>query len=106
MDKELILLGKKIANLRKYRGLTQEALAEKVGRSPNHISKLEIATTNPSFELLVKIAKALNVEMYELFQYEDIKFEKDIKKELEELILSNNEVIQKKLYKIYCALID
>ncbi len=69
MEKELKLLGRRIATIRNARGLTQEKLAEMVQRSPNHISKLEIAGTNPSFELLVQLAKALDVELYELFNF-------------------------------------
>lgn len=106
MEKELVLLGRRIAKLRNKRHLTQEALAEMVERSPNHISKLEIATTNPSFELLVKIAKALNVEMYELFRFEETICEKDIKIKLQNLINSSQKENIELLYKIYCALED
>lgn len=67
MDKELHILGKKIAELRKKRNLTQEKLAELTGYSTNHISKLELARTRPSFELLVGVANALNVDLRELF---------------------------------------
>ncbi len=104
MEKELVLLGRRIAKLRTKRHLTQEALAEMVERSPNHISKLEIATTNPSFDLLVKIARALNVEMHELFRFEDSASTKDAKIELEKLINSQDETAISLLYKIYSTL--
>lgn len=101
MEKQRILLGKRIQKLRESKNLTQEELAEKVNRSTNHISKLETAKTNPSFELLVSVAKALNLEMIELFnfaEYNNIEF---IEKELSKLINSKNEKDLILLYKIY-----
>lgn len=106
MEKELVLLGKKIAKLRNQRNMTQETLAEMVERSPNHISKLELATSNPSFELLVKIAKALNVEMHELFMFDEIMEQKNAKEELEKLINSENESTVNLIYKIYRAVMS
>lgn len=71
MSNELEKLTKKIANIRNKKGITQEKLAEMVDYSPNHISKLESGRTNPSFDLLVKISKALNIELKELFDFEE-----------------------------------
>ena len=71
MDDKLVLLGKRIAHLRAKKGFTQEKLAEIVNYSTNHISKLELARTNPSFDLLVNIAKAFNIELKELFNFDD-----------------------------------
>ena len=70
MDKKLILFGKHIALLRKQKNYTQEQLAELVDYSPNHISKLELARTNPSFDLIMKISKALDVSARDLFDFE------------------------------------
>ena len=69
MNDTLVMLGKRIADLRTKRGFTQEKLAELIEYSTNHISKLELARTNPSFDLLVNISKALDVEMKELFNF-------------------------------------
>lgn len=70
MDDKLKKFGKRIAWLRAKRNMTQERLAELIGYSPNHISKLESARTNPSFDLIIKIADALNIEPKELFNIE------------------------------------
>lgn len=104
MDNILVLLGKKIASLRIANKLTQENLAELVNYSPNHISKLELARTNPSFDLLLSIAHALNVEIKDLFsfdEYEDIDF---IKKDFIKLIESSDLKKLKLLYKIFKVL--
>lgn len=68
---ELTLIGRKVADIRNKHGLTQEKLAELVNYSTNHIAKLESARTKPSFDLLVKIAKAMNVEIKDLFDFDD-----------------------------------
>ncbi len=104
MNDTLVLLGKQIANLRSKKGFTQEKLAELVNYSPNHISKLESARTNPSFELLVNIAKALDIELKELFnfdEYEDINY---IKSEFNKFLKTSDTKRIKALYKIYKTL--
>ena len=54
-------LGKKISEMRKLRGHTQEELAEMVGLSPNFIGYLERGKQVPSIKTLKKIASALGV---------------------------------------------
>ena len=61
------LLGKKVQRLRKAAGLTQEELAEKVEVSRAYIGYIEQARNTPSIELLEKIARALRVDIKELF---------------------------------------
>lgn len=53
--------------MRKLAGLTQEELAEKVNVSRAYIGYIEQARNTPSLELLEKIAKALRVDIKELF---------------------------------------
>lgn len=61
-------LGQKIKDLRGKIGLTQQELAEIVGvESPSYVSKIERGNTSPSYELLLRIAKALKVELKNLF---------------------------------------
>ena len=57
--------GRKLAEIRNQKGMSQEKLAEMIGYSTNHISKLELARTNPSFELLIKIASHKKAPDYE-----------------------------------------
>jgi len=57
-------------NLKTYRqkcGLTQAKLAEKVGVSTHHIGMLELTRNFPTFDLMERIAAALNIDVYELF---------------------------------------
>lgn len=55
--------GKKLQQIRKSRGLTQEKLAELAGVHEKHISKLELGTYKPSFATLNKVLKALDVKI-------------------------------------------
>ena len=104
MDKILDLLGKRISSLRQKRGLTQEKLAEITGYSPNHISKLESSRTKPSFDLLVGIAKALRVEIKELFNFDEYMDKKMMVNELQSYIAHANGQQIELLYKIYNSL--
>jgi len=66
-------LGQRIAELRRQRRLTQERLAEAVGCSVEFISLVERGVNAPSVAGLEKFAKALKVEVKELFTFEQKK---------------------------------
>ena len=66
-----------IRRLRRERGLTQEALAQAVGVSPQAISKWETGQTMPDITLLLPISKVLGIGVKELLGG-------DRRKELEE----------------------
>ncbi len=106
MTNELILLGKRVAQLRINRGLTQDKLAELTNYSTNHIAKLESARTNPSFDLIVAIAKALQIEIKELFSFKEQESVEYIKQEFQKIIDSSDAETLNFLYKIYCAMFN
>lgn len=64
-------LGRRIASLRKARGFTQERLAEVVGYSVEFVSLVERGINAPSVAGLEKFSKALKVEVWELFTFEE-----------------------------------
>ena len=59
-------LGKRIAALRREKGLKQDELAEKLGVSPQAVSKWENDQTCPDISLLPSLAKTLGVSVDEL----------------------------------------
>ena len=61
-----IRFGQRIRNLRSTRGFTQETLASKIGVDRSYMGFLERGERNPSLEVILKIAKALNVDPDEL----------------------------------------
>lgn len=104
MNEHLINFAKRVAYLRNEKHLTQAKLAELVGYSTNHISKLESARTYPSFDLIVKISNALNMNLRDFFDYEcNSNNKEEIKLELESLL---NRLDKKELTYIYKSIIN
>lgn len=100
------LLAKRLKQLRKSRGLTQEKLAELIGRDTKHISKLEIAGSYPSIETLERIARVLDVELKDIFNFDGLKDQNFIKEEFNKLLQYSDEKHLQMLYKIHKDLIN
>ena len=100
------LLAIRIKQLRKTKGLTQEQLAEKIGRDTKHISKLEIAGSYPSIETLDRIATALDIEIKEFFNFDGLKDKNYIKKEFQKLMEQSDKKHLQILYKIHKSLLE
>jgi transcriptional regulator with XRE-family HTH domain len=64
--KALRRLGERVRELRESRGVTQEALAFDAGIHVNHLSTIERGEANPSFLVLLSIAKVLSATVAEL----------------------------------------
>ena len=56
--------------LRKKLGMTLEMLAEKTGMTKSYLSKVERGLNTPSIAAALKLARALNVNVEELFAEE------------------------------------
>jgi transcriptional regulator with XRE-family HTH domain len=61
-----VALGRVIATRREELGLKQEQLALAVGTDQARISRIENAGDNPSYGLVERIAKALELELWQL----------------------------------------
>ena len=62
ISREISQIGKNIKKLRKQKGLSQDRLSKLADISYNTVIKLESGgITNPSIDMLKKLAKALNV---------------------------------------------
>lgn len=99
-------LGKRIKELRKQRGFTQEYLAEKLKIEPRQLSKLETGKHYPSFETIIGLLETFNITFEELISYEHLDTEKDFKnlliKEIESI---DNSKIQN-IYKLIRCIIN
>jgi Predicted transcriptional regulator with C-terminal CBS domains len=60
-------LGKRVRELRRERGYSQERLAELADIHENHVRRIEGGTANPSYLVLVRIARALGINPSNLF---------------------------------------
>jgi transcriptional regulator with XRE-family HTH domain len=61
------ILAKNIKENRRKRGLTQAKLAEKADITTQYIAMIEVSRKFPTPEMLERIAKALEIETYQLF---------------------------------------
>ena len=86
------LLGMRIREVRKLRGLSQERLAEKVGVDPKQISRIEGGKSAPSFETLESIAIHLQVKMKDLLDFQHLVAEENIEDQvLRQLLLMDDQ---------------
>ena len=71
MNSDLIYknIGNRVKYLREANNLTQEKLAELTGLSTDYIGKIEVNINKPGLRALIKIARALNVHIKELFNF-------------------------------------
>lgn len=82
----LKLIGSKIRDLRKEKGLSQEQLGEIAGFHFSYIGGIERAEKNISVLNLAKIASALDTDIYELFAYtKSVKSSKHVSNKEEEI---------------------
>lgn len=82
------LFGRRIRELRKKVGLTQEELSCKVDVDSKSISRIETGKFLPSLDLLYRLSKVFNVEYYEMLMFEHHKDTIDLRKECFELVNS------------------
>jgi transcriptional regulator with XRE-family HTH domain len=60
-------LARWLREVRNARGLSQAAIGERVGLADTYISRLEHGRITPTLQLLERLAKCLEVELYQLF---------------------------------------
>jgi transcriptional regulator with XRE-family HTH domain len=63
-----VVFGKRIRELRRAKGLSQEELALKAGLDRTYISDVERGMRNISLENIERLAQALELQIQELFQ--------------------------------------
>ncbi len=76
------LLGKRIKELRKEAGLTQEKLAELIDIETTSLSGIESGRHFPSLPTLERIANNLNVEIKSLFNFNHLQSIEQMKSDI------------------------
>lgn len=92
-------LGLKIKELRKRKGLTQEELAELIQMEQNSISVMESGRNFPTLGTLEKIAKVLDVNLSDFFDYDYIEDIDVIKASAEDIISKMDDKQLRQLFK-------
>lgn len=87
MEDLCILFGRRLRELRKLRGLSQEELGELAKVGYKHLGGIERGTKNPSLAVIERLAESLDVRPIELFRYEHQSNDpRVLKQQLEELV--------------------
>lgn len=102
MDKKK-LLGKRLRELRKRKGIKQEKLAELIGVEPATISNIENGKNYPSMINLDGILNVLESSFTEVFDFEHKNEDKDLIIQINEIMKKYPEKIED-FYKIIKAL--
>ena len=68
--KEGEIMGKRLNLLyfRKRQNLNQKAMAEKLGITTTHYSRIETGISNPSFDIMERLSNVFNVKSEEVFK--------------------------------------
>ena len=74
------MIGRKISTIRKERGLTQKALAEKLHVSDKSVSKWETGIHFPDIAIMEELAAVLEISVSELLGLENVSSEEMINK--------------------------
>lgn len=96
-------IGERIKKIREARGLSQKEIATMIKMDQSQYSKLEKDKTDPSVSTLAKVAKALGIQLSELFANDLLKDVNSYDKSLMEkitLIDQLNEEEKMSLFKI------
>lgn len=100
------LLGARIKELRKLRGLSQEKLAEMINIDPKHLSRIEVGRGFPSMDTLAAMAKALKMELKEFFEFSHHKkSSQEMTKEICSLVKEAGEDKQKLILKVVRSIV-
>jgi len=100
------LLGQRIKDLRKRNNMTQATLAEIIGMETTNLCKLENGGQIPKEENIEKLAKALNVNIKDLFDFGYMKSVSVLQNELIEIIKSANQKELQLYYKLITATME
>ena len=99
-------LGLRIKELRKRQKLTQAQLAELIGMETTNLCKLENGGQLPKEENIEKLAKFLNVEIKELFEFGHLKTPQELRNEIIETINCASDRDLETYYQIIFAIKD
>lgn len=93
--------------MRKAAGITQEEAAEKARLNPKYLGQIERGEKRPSFDVIISLARALQVMPTAFFEYD--REEKDLKilrKKIESVLHRCGPEMLQKIYRITKVLLE
>ena len=101
----LKLFGKRIKELRKKSGLTQEQLSEKMGLFQKQIGNIETGTCFTTISNLEKLSEEFGVDIKDLFDFNYLQDRKQIIEKINIILSKASEEEIKTYYRILTALL-
>lgn len=98
------LLGKRIKQIRKQRGYTQEQLSEFINIETSSLSGIESGRFFPSLHVLEKMSSVLKIELIEFFKFTTVDIPQNLDEEIEKIIYSQNKTSKELIYKVLKSL--
>jgi transcriptional regulator with XRE-family HTH domain len=99
------LLGARVRELRRNKGMSQDQLSEQIGIDPKHLSRIELGKSFPYMETLEAIAKSLQVELSDLFDFSHLEAHSIDKRQIEDLLEGLNQDKLRLIYKVVKSLV-
>jgi transcriptional regulator with XRE-family HTH domain len=94
------LVGLRIKELWHSKNMSQEMLADKTEISAKYLSSIERGKENPTLDTLIRLAKALEIEMWEMFDFGHIKSHKELKDSFQRFVRTADEPTLRLAFKI------
>ena len=99
------LIGARIKELRRAKGFSQDQLSERVNIDPKHLSRIELGKSFSSLETLEGIAKVLEVDLKDLFDFSHLEAPEMDKKQIEGLLDGLSQDKLRLIYKVVKSLV-
>ena len=97
------LLGKRIKEIRKSKGLTQEQLSEMIDIETSSLSGIESGRFYPSLKKKKKIASVFDVELIEFFKFSSVNLPENLDKAIFDIIERQDKNNKRLIYKLLAA---
>ncbi len=100
MDNRKKLIGEKIREIRKRNNLTQDKFSEQIGIEPPSLSNIENGKSFPSMQTILNIMDKFNTAPQEFFDFQYLKTEEELEKEIFEIIKKQPYENKKIIYRL------
>ncbi len=97
------LLGRRIKEIRKNNGYTQEQLSELIGIETSSLSGVESGRFFPSLHVLEKMANVLHIQLADFFNFFTVDIPDNLDDEISDIISSQDSNNKKIIYKLLKA---
>jgi len=104
---EAELFGTLLRATRKAHKLSLGQLAEKAGTDAKHLGRIERGEKQPSFKLVIELARAMNVSPSVFFQFEDAQADQKVAKRQVQQLLNTADTRQlQKAYRVLRTMLE